>query len=72
MLVTHNINLILGSVPPEAYQHVRIMGIQEGAIDFSHLLSEEKLMDKIGGLYRLPIQRIQAFGREQFVFGVPQ
>ena len=72
VLVTHNINLILGAVPRTEYHRVHIIGMQEGKIDFIHNLSEEKLLDRIGGLYRLPIQRINVFGREQFVFGVPE
>ena len=72
VLVTHNINLILGAVHEKEYHRVLIMGLHNGQIDFTHTLHDEKLMPKIGALYQLPIERIRAFERYQFIFGSPQ
>ena len=72
MIVTHNINLILGAVPIDQYSEVLVMGLDEGKTQFECSLSDPTIADKIGALYRLPIQKITAFGQEQFIFGAPQ
>ena len=72
MIVTHNINLILGAVPIDQYSKVLVMGLDEGQKQFELSLSDPTIAEKIGALYRLPIQKITAFGREQFIFGAPQ
>ena len=72
VVVTHNINLILGAVPPEKYPLVQIIGLADGEKSFSLPLSDPTIPEKIGSLYNVPIQRVTVFDREQLIFGAPQ
>ena len=72
IVVTHNINLILGAVPTTRYRQVMVMGLNDGTIQFELPLSAPNIAEQIGELYQLPIQTITAFGQEQLIFGSPQ
>lgn len=71
IVVTHNINLILAAVPTEQYDSVVVMGLDDGKMKFEMPLSHPEIAEKIGALYRLPIQTIIAFTQKQFIFGSP-
>ncbi|MEC7987034.1 MAG: ABC transporter ATP-binding protein [Myxococcota bacterium] len=71
IVVTHNINLILGSVSPESYPLVRIVGLQEGTTFFESDLSDGTLTESIGHLYKLPVEKVSVFGRDHLIFGTP-
>ena len=72
IIVTHNINLVLGAVPTSKYSQVMVMGLDKGRKQFEVPLSDPKVSEKIGELYQLPVLKITAFGQEQFIFGSPQ
>ena len=69
VLITHNINLLLRSVPKTEKMRVRIVGIQEGSILFEETLDSENLSSQVSKLYQLPAQMISAFGFPQLIFG---
>ena len=69
VLITHNINLLLRSVPDKYKHKVRILGIHEGYIQFDAALSSPELAAQISKLYQLPVETISAFGFSQLIFG---
>ena len=69
VLITHNINLLLRSVPDKYKHKVRILGIHEGYIQFDAALSSPELAAKISKLYQLPVETISVFGFSQLIFG---
>lgn len=72
VLVTHNINLVFGSVPLNQYSNVRVIGLHNQGIYFDCKLSDEKLRSHISSLYKVQVEQVKAFGRNHFVFGDPQ
>jgi len=71
IVVTHNINLILGAVPTDLYSKVHILGLMSGKKAFSLCLSDPEITDQIGSLYQLPVQRVSVFDRDHLIFGDP-
>ena len=69
ILVTHNINLVLQTVPREKQSMVRVVGIERGAIAFDSTLDDSDCTQKIGQLYGLIVDTVSAFGTTQLVFG---
>ena len=69
VLITHNINLLLRSVPDEYKHKVRILGIHEGSVQFEDTLNSPALATQISKLYQLPVEVISAFGFTQLIFG---
>ena len=72
IVVTHNINLILGAVPTDQYSKVDVLGLQNGKEMFTKPLSDSNLCNHIGQLYDLAVQRVSVFGSDYLVFGSPQ
>ena len=71
VIVTHNINLVVGALSPADYPKVSVLGLENGTASFEALLSDADLDQKIGRLYTLSCQRLTAFERDHFVFGTP-
>jgi iron complex transport system ATP-binding protein len=69
ILVTHNINLVLQTVPQEKHSIVRVVGIDRGTISFDSTLHSSDCTEKIGKLYGLAVDTVSAFGATQLVFG---
>ena len=72
IVVTHNINLILGAVPTERYSKVDVLGIHNGKEMFTTSLSDSDFCHHVGQLYGLPVKRVSVFERDHLVFGKPQ
>ena len=72
IVVTHNINLIFGAVPPELYSKVDVLGLQNGKELFGCSLSDSNVCHHVGRLYGLTAKRISVFERDHLVFGAPQ
>ena len=72
IVVTHNINLILSSVPRDRYSDVCVLGLEKGKTSFELRLSDSLLPQKVGMLYQLPVQKISVFERDHLVFGTPE
>lgn len=70
ILITHNINLLLRTVPDAQKNRVRIIGIQDGSILFEEKLNSKNLVEQISNLYQLPAQMVQVFGCSQIIFGI--
>ena len=71
ILVTHNINLILGALHQKEYSKVRIIGLKDKRIHFDVALDHIKLTEYVSQLYAVPVQCVDAFDRKHFVFGTP-
>ena len=72
LVVTHNLNLLLGSIPKAHHDSVRTMGLQQGRIAFETRLSSPELAHHLQQLYNIPVQMIQAFDQPYLVFGHTQ
>jgi iron complex transport system ATP-binding protein len=70
IVVTHNINLIFSSILPTDYSKVRVVGLQQGTVQFEMTLSDPEFATKIGSLYQVQVVETEAFGRRHLVFGV--
>ena len=69
LIVTHNLNLLLGSIPREHHDSVRTLGFQQGRLAFETKLSSPDLASHLQRLYDIPIQIIQVFEQPYLVFG---
>ena len=69
LLVTHNLNLLLGSLLPSELAHVQVVALADGRVAWKCSLDDSTLAERVGSLYGLESERITAFGQPQLVFG---
>jgi len=69
VLVTHDINLMLRSVPSDMHGGITVLGLKNGCNDFSCGLGDTVLASRLSKLYDIPVQEIDISGKTQLVFG---
>ena len=69
IVVTHDINLFLRSIPTSLMDKVRLIGINEGALCFETSLQDCDIAQKISILYGIPVQVVSINDKTQLLFG---
>jgi iron complex transport system ATP-binding protein len=69
VLITHDLNLLLSTVPATAQDKVKILGLKDGKQSFLTPLSSSHLPKQLADLYGVQIEEVTVFGRRQWVMG---
>lgn len=69
VMVTHDLNLLLSTVPTTQHNRVRVMGMAQGRPQFLESLNAEALPKHLESLYDISIEETTAFGHRHWVFG---
>lgn len=69
VMITHDLNLLLSTVPTPHHDRVRVLGIAQGSTQFLEPLNSEALPNHLESLYDISIEETTAFGHRHWIFG---
>ena len=72
VMITHDLNLLLSTIPSTKHSRVRVLGLDNGSLQFLEPLDSKQLPRYLEALYKVSIAEITVFGRRHWVFGAQQ
>ena len=69
VMITHDLNLLLATVPAEHQARVHVLGLAAGRAQFMETLDSPTLPRHLETLYGVAVEELTAFGRRHWVFG---